>query len=90
MSKLRMQNAINEYKSCIHKTTRGAFYYSDVQELMDITLAERPQWRKEVSGLCFDDVLSLTVNALNGAFMIGYRCAKNEQRKRKQKKTQKA
>lgn len=90
MSKLRMKNAINEYKSYTHKTTRGAFYYSDVQELMDITLAERPQWQKDAYKLCFDDVLSLTVNALKGACMIGYRCAKNEQRKRKQEKTQKA
>ena len=67
----RITNAVYDYQQFIDRTGRGAFRWNDLKQLMDMS-------SKDGSVNVYD----LMSNSLYAGFMIGYRCAKREARKR--------
>ena len=67
----RITNAVYDYQQFIDRTGRGLFYASDLCQLRDMSLKDGRV-----------NIYDLMSNALSAGFMIGYRCAKREARKR--------
>ena len=68
-----LQNAINAYKNQFQHQRTGTFYSSDYYQLAAMSKNQRGEI----------DPYFLVDNTMMAAFMIGYRCAKRQQQKRK-------
>jgi hypothetical protein len=60
-----LSKAINEYQRRFERTKTGVFYAGDYDQLREMSV----------------NVFDLVHNSLAAGFMIGYRCAKREQKK---------
>ena len=70
-----LQKTINEYKRKYYnrKDSKGAFYASDIRQIMDISFEE--------SKSPAESRIDAISNALYAGFIIGYKAAKREQTK---------